>query len=54
MSWLGGEPRHRSGRLAVFVAHRKRGKPICPYPEVVEEALCFGWIDSTVNPPMTT
>lgn len=26
------------------------GKPACPYPEVVEEAICFGWIDSTVNP----
>ena len=26
-------------------AHRPR----CPYPEVVEEALCFGWIDSTVR-----
>jgi uncharacterized protein YdeI (YjbR/CyaY-like superfamily) len=25
------------------------GRPTCPYPEVVEEALCFGWIDSTVN-----
>jgi uncharacterized protein YdeI (YjbR/CyaY-like superfamily) len=25
------------------------GRPVCPYPEVVEEALCFGWIDSTVN-----
>lgn len=25
------------------------GRPRCPYPEVVEEALCFGWIDSTVN-----
>jgi uncharacterized protein YdeI (YjbR/CyaY-like superfamily) len=23
--------------------------PGCPYPEVVEEAICFGWIDSTVN-----
>ena len=22
---------------------------MCPYPEVVEEAICFGWIDSTVN-----
>ena len=21
--------------------------PRCPYPEVVEEAICFGWIDST-------
>jgi uncharacterized protein YdeI (YjbR/CyaY-like superfamily) len=25
------------------------GRPVCPYPEVVEEALCFGWIDSTAN-----
>ena len=24
------------------------GRPSCPYPEAVEEALCFGWIDSTV------
>lgn len=23
------------------------GRPTCPYPEAVEEALCFGWIDST-------
>ncbi len=25
------------------------GRPRCPYPEVVEEAICFGWIDSTMN-----
>lgn len=24
-------------------------RPRCPYPEVVEEAICFGRIDSTVN-----
>jgi len=24
-------------------------RPRCPYPEVVEEALCFGWIDSTAS-----
>jgi uncharacterized protein YdeI (YjbR/CyaY-like superfamily) len=24
-------------------------KPFCPYPDAVEEAICFGWIDSTVN-----
>ena len=23
--------------------------PRCPYPEAVEEALCFGWIDSTAT-----
>ncbi len=25
------------------------GRPFCPYPEVVEEAICFGWIDSTTT-----
>lgn len=25
------------------------GRPRCPYPEAVEEALCFGWIDSTAK-----
>lgn len=25
------------------------GKPRCPYPEVVEEAICFGWIDATAG-----
>jgi uncharacterized protein YdeI (YjbR/CyaY-like superfamily) len=25
------------------------GRPRCPYPEVVEEAICFGWIDSAVS-----
>lgn len=24
-------------------------RPRCPYPEVVEEAICFGWIDSTTS-----
>jgi uncharacterized protein YdeI (YjbR/CyaY-like superfamily) len=24
-------------------------RPRCPYPEVVEEAICFGWIDSTAG-----
>lgn len=25
------------------------GRPRCPYPEVVEEAICVGWVDSTMN-----
>lgn len=24
-------------------------RPRCPYPEAVEEAICFGWIDSTAT-----
>ena len=23
------------------------GLPRCPYPDAVEEAICFGWVDST-------
>ena len=26
-----------------------QNKPVCAYPDAVEEAICFGWIDSTVN-----
>jgi uncharacterized protein YdeI (YjbR/CyaY-like superfamily) len=25
------------------------GRARCPYPDAVEEALCFGWIDSTAS-----
>ena len=33
-----------------LVSHKKAtGKPSVAYPEAVEEALCFGWIDSTQN-----
>lgn len=28
---------------------KKSGKPSLPYNDAVEEALCFGWIDSTVK-----
>jgi len=28
---------------------RQSGKPRFPYNDAVEEALCFGWIDSTVK-----
>ena len=33
--------------LVYFKKHT--GKPRIPYNEAVEEALCFGWIDSTVK-----
>ena len=47
-SWL--EAKHDSARGVWLCSWRPvTGKPACPYPEVVEEALCFGWIDSTVN-----
>ena len=47
-SWL--EANHDSARGVWLCSWRPvTGKPACPYPEVVEEAICFGWIDSTVN-----
>jgi uncharacterized protein YdeI (YjbR/CyaY-like superfamily) len=35
----------------VWVAlwRKASGRDMVPYEELVEEALCFGWIDSTVN-----
>lgn len=47
-SWL--EVHHTTGK-GVWVATWKRatGRATVPYEEVVLEALCFGWIDSTVN-----
>ena len=46
--WLAAYHAATSG---VWLASWKRGTgwPAVPYEEAVEEALCFGWIDSTVN-----
>ena len=33
--------------VAAYRSQRKNDLPQLPYLEVVEEALCFGWIDST-------
>jgi uncharacterized protein YdeI (YjbR/CyaY-like superfamily) len=47
-AWL--EQNHASVRGVWLASWRNStGRPAVPYPEVVEEALCFGWIDSTVN-----
>jgi uncharacterized protein YdeI (YjbR/CyaY-like superfamily) len=47
-AWLAGS--HVTARGVWLCSWRTAtGRPACPYPEVVEEALCFGWIDSTVN-----
>jgi uncharacterized protein YdeI (YjbR/CyaY-like superfamily) len=47
-TWL--EANHDTQRGVWLCSWRTdTGKPVCPYPDVVEEALCFGWIDSTVN-----
>ncbi|CAN5889509.1 YdeI/OmpD-associated family protein [soil metagenome] len=47
-AWL--EVNHDDARGVWLCSWRATAaRPRCPYPEVVEEAICFGWIDSTVN-----
>jgi uncharacterized protein YdeI (YjbR/CyaY-like superfamily) len=46
--WL--EQRHEQRDAIWLVLHKKTSDGTSPsYEEAVEEALCFGWIDSTVN-----
>jgi uncharacterized protein YdeI (YjbR/CyaY-like superfamily) len=47
-AWL--EEHHASEREVWLVYYKKHtGRPRIPYDDAVEEALCFGWIDSTVR-----
>ena len=47
-AWL--EVEHaRSPGIYVKVAKKGTGVPSVSYPELVESALCFGWIDGRVN-----
>jgi uncharacterized protein YdeI (YjbR/CyaY-like superfamily) len=44
-AWL--EANHATARGAWAVTYRRTsGRPVVPYDDLVEEALCFGWIDS--------
>lgn len=46
--WLSEEGGNRPEIWLIY--HKKHtGKPRIPYDDAVEEALCFGWIDSTVR-----
>jgi uncharacterized protein YdeI (YjbR/CyaY-like superfamily) len=41
---------HRTARGVWLVSFKKRtGRQQISYEEAVEEALCFGWIDSTLR-----
>ncbi len=44
-AWL--EANHASQSGAWLVSWRRGHGPSVPYEEAVEEALCFGWVDST-------
>lgn len=39
----------KANDIWLVYANKKSGKPRIPYDEAVEEALCFGWIDSIVK-----
>ncbi len=46
--WL--QDNHDSETIIWLVYYKKHtGKPSIPYNDAVEEALCFGWIDSTIR-----
>jgi uncharacterized protein YdeI (YjbR/CyaY-like superfamily) len=46
--WL--KKNYKEKKDAWLVYYKKHtGKPTIPYDDAVEEAICFGWIDSTVR-----
>lgn len=46
--WL--KKNHKARKEIWLIYYKKHsGKPRIPYDDAVEEALCFGWIDSTVK-----
>ena len=47
-TWL--ERNHDAKKEVWLIYYKKHtGKPTIPYADAVEEALCFGWIDSTIQ-----
>jgi uncharacterized protein YdeI (YjbR/CyaY-like superfamily) len=50
-AWRAWLARHHDTERGVWVASWRKasGRPAVPYERLVEEAICFGWIDSTVN-----
>jgi uncharacterized protein YdeI (YjbR/CyaY-like superfamily) len=49
--WRDWLKRHYKSEKEVWLVYYKKhtGRPRIPYNDAVEEALCFGWIDSTVK-----
>jgi uncharacterized protein YdeI (YjbR/CyaY-like superfamily)/alkylated DNA nucleotide flippase Atl1 len=44
--WLAAHHASRKG-VWLIIYHKKSGIPTVYYPDAVDEAICFGWIDST-------
>jgi uncharacterized protein YdeI (YjbR/CyaY-like superfamily) len=51
IEWRDWLKKHYQSEKEVWLVYYKThsGKPRIPYNDAVEEALCFGWIDSTVR-----
>lgn len=51
-AWRAWLARHHSSAKEIWLIYYKKhsGKPRIPYNDAVEEALCFGWIDSITKP----
>lgn len=50
-AWRAWLDEHHLTRKVIWLVYYKAhsGKPRIPYDHAVEEALCFGWIDSTIK-----
>lgn len=50
-AWRAWLKRHHASKRVVWLIYYKKGsgKPRVEYADAVEEALCFGWIDSTTK-----
>lgn len=50
-AWRAWLVRHHATKREIWLIYNKKssGKPRVAYGDAVEEALCFGWIDSTVK-----
>ena len=46
--WLKKNYKRNKGIWLIYYK-KHTGKPSVPYGHAVEEAICFGWIDSTVR-----
>ena len=49
--WRAWLKKHYKSEKEIWLVYYKKhtGKPRIPYNDAIEEALCFGWIDSTVK-----
>ncbi len=49
--WRAWLRKHSKSEKAIWLIYYKKdsGKPRIPYNDAVEEAICFGWIDSTIK-----